>query len=158
MNEPETSADISDREIVFSREFNYPRELVFRAWTDPEHVPRWWEPHGFTTTTYSMDVRPGGVWRFCMHGPDGRDYENKITYLEVVPPERIVYQHGGDKDREPVSFQTTVTFEDVDGKTQLRMQMLFPSRQARDFVIKTYKADEGGKQTLQRLSEHLTRM
>jgi uncharacterized protein YndB with AHSA1/START domain len=83
---------------------------VFDAWTDPQQVVQWWGPRGFTTTTAKMGVRRGGVWRFVMHGPDGRDYQNKITYLEVMKPERLVYKHGGDEDLEPVSFQTTVTF------------------------------------------------
>ena len=97
----------TDREIVLSRLIDAPQELVFDAWTDPEQVGQWWGPSGFTTTTHKMEVKPGGVWRFVMHGPDGRDYQNKITYLEVVPPERLVYRHGGDEDLEPVSFQTT---------------------------------------------------
>ena len=88
----------TDREIVLSRLIDAPQELVFDAWTDPEQVGQWWGPSGFTTTTHKMEVKPGGVWRFVMHGPDGRDYQNKITYLEIVPPERLVYRHGGDED------------------------------------------------------------
>ena len=95
---------------------------MFKVWTDPAHIGQWWGPRGFTTTTYAMDVRPGGVWRFCMHGPDGVDYQNEITYLEVVEPERIVYEHGGDEDCEPVNFQVTATFEDHGGKTKLTMR------------------------------------
>ena len=69
----------------------WPPARVFDAWTDPEQVVQWWGPRGFTTTTHNMEVKPGGVWRFIMHGPDGRDYQNKITYLEVARPERLVY-------------------------------------------------------------------
>ena len=94
----------TDREIVISRLIDAPQERVFDAWTDPEQVVQWWGPNGFTTTTYKMEVKPGGVWRFVMHGPDGRDHQNKITYLEVVRPERLVFEHGGDDDLEPVSF------------------------------------------------------
>ena len=90
-----------------------------------------------------------------MHGPDGRDYENIITYLEVVDPERLVYKHGGDLDCEPVNFQVTATFEDRGGKTLLNMRMQFPSAAARDHVIKTYGADDGLNQTLARLDECL---
>src|SRR3954464_6742963 len=89
------------REIGITRVFDAPRELVFKMWTDPKHVAQWWGPQGFMTTTYKMDVKAGGVWRFAMHGPDGRDYENQITYVEVVEPERIAYRHGGGKDVEP---------------------------------------------------------
>ena len=83
----------------------------------PKHLSQWWGPDGFTTTTSAFDMRPGGVWRFVMHGPDGRDYENRITFDEIVKPERIVYRHGGGDDVEPVQFRTTVTFEDLGGKT-----------------------------------------
>ena len=76
----------ADRELVAVRVFDAPRPLVFQAWTDPAHIANWWGPRGFTTTTYAMDVRPGGVWRFCMHGPDGRDYQNKITSSRSSSP------------------------------------------------------------------------
>jgi uncharacterized protein YndB with AHSA1/START domain len=145
----------SDRALVATRVFDAPRELVFKVWTDPEHIGKWWGPTGFTTTTYAMDVRPGGVWRFCMHGPDGVDYQNKVTYLEVVEPERIVYKHGGDEDCEPVNFEVTVTFEEQGSKTRLTMRMLFPTAAERDFIIEKYGADKGLIQTLDRLGELL---
>jgi uncharacterized protein YndB with AHSA1/START domain len=152
-------SDTRDREIVLSRVFDAPRELVFRVWTDPEHKTHWWGPRGFTTTTHSCDVRPGGEWRFTMHGPDGRDYPNRITYREVVPPERLVYAHGGDVDEdEPVSFVATITFEDEGGKTRLTMRSLFPTAAERDRVVREYGAVEGGKQTLERLAEQLAMM
>ena len=80
----EPTPDTADREIVVMRLFDAPRELVFAAWTDPKHLAQWWGPTGFSTTTRSIDIRSGGVWRFVMHGPDGRDYENRITYVEIV--------------------------------------------------------------------------
>jgi uncharacterized protein YndB with AHSA1/START domain len=95
--------------------------------------------------------------RFVMHGPDGRDYQNKITYLEVVKPERLVYKHGGDKEVEPVNFQVTVTFKEQGAKTRLDMHSVFPSAKARDYVIKTHGAFEGMKQHLGRLEEYLKR-
>jgi uncharacterized protein YndB with AHSA1/START domain len=88
------------RAIIATRVFDAPRELVFAAWSDPAHLAHWWGPNGFTTTTSSFDMRPGGVWRFVMHGPDGRDFQNRITYEEIVSPLRIVYRHGGDEDVE----------------------------------------------------------
>jgi hypothetical protein len=72
--------DSDPRAIIGMREFDAPRDLVFDAWTDPKHLAQWWGPNGFTTTTMSFDLRPGGVWRFVMHGPDGRDYQNRITW------------------------------------------------------------------------------
>jgi uncharacterized protein YndB with AHSA1/START domain len=145
----------TDREIILSRVFDAPPELVFKAWTDPEHSRHWWGPRGFTTTTHAMKLEPGGAWRYTMHGPDGRDYGNLITFLEVARPNRLVYKHGGDKETEPVNFEVTVTFEDLKGKTRVTMRSLFPSAQAKDYVIKTYGALEGGKQHLDRLAEHL---
>src|SRR5262245_31914101 len=92
--------------IVGSRLLDAPRELVFSVWTDPKHLAQWWGPNGFTTTTHSFDFRPGGQWRFVMHGPDGRDYQNLVTFDEISRPERIVYRHGGTVDVEPVQFKT----------------------------------------------------
>jgi len=86
------AAKAAEREIVMTRVFDAPRELVFQAWTDPMHVAQWWGPEGFSTTIHEMDVRPGGVWRLTMHGPDGRDYKNKMVFLEVARPERLVYK------------------------------------------------------------------
>jgi uncharacterized protein YndB with AHSA1/START domain len=144
------------RSIIATRVFDAPRELVFAAWTDPKHLAQWWGPNGFTTTTHAIDARPGGVWRFVMHGPDGRDYENRITYDGIVKPERIVYSHDGGEDVEPVRFQVTVTFEDYGGKTKLTMFMLFPSAEKRARVIAEYGADKGLLQTLARLAELMT--
>jgi uncharacterized protein YndB with AHSA1/START domain len=148
----------SDREIVATRVFDAPRELVFKAWSDPQHLAQWWGPHGFTTTTHAMEFKPGGVWRFVMHGPDGRDYPNKITFVEIVPPQRIVYEHGGDKDVEPVNFKVTVTFDAEGSRTRLTMRMVFPSAAAREFTVKTYGAIEGLHQTLGRLAEYARKM
>ena len=146
---------MTNREIEFPRVFDAPRERMWKAWTDPEQVGNWWGSVGFTTTTRAMDVRPGGVWRFVMHGPDGRDYENRMTFEEVVPPERIVYRHGGGDDVEPVQFRTTVTFEDLGGKTRLTLRGQFPSAAERDRVIREYGADKGLVQTLARLADYL---
>ena len=92
---------------------------MFSVWTDPKHLAQWWGPIGFTTTTHSFDFQPGGVWRFVMHGPDGRDYQNRVTFDEIIPSERISYHHGGGDDVEPVQFKTTVVFEDLGGKTRI---------------------------------------
>ncbi|MEX0728802.1 MAG: SRPBCC family protein [Planctomycetaceae bacterium] len=158
----EVSVDDSrDKEIVLSRVFDAPRELVWKVWTDPAHVVNWWGPRGFTNTTKSMDVKVGGKWSYTMHGPDGRDYENLITYLEVDEPARLAYKHGGAVEAEPVNFQVTVNFEPAgaDGKqTRVTSRMVFPSAKNKDFVIREYNALEGGKQHLTRLGEYLDEM
>ena len=143
------------RTIVGTRVFDAPRELVWQAWTDPKHLAQWWGPIGFSTTTSAFDMRAGGVWRFVMHGPDGRDYQNRITFDEIVRPERITYHHGGGDDVEPGQFRTTVTFEDLGGKTKLTWRAVFPSAAQRDRVIKEYGADKGLVQTMSRLADYL---
>jgi uncharacterized protein YndB with AHSA1/START domain len=156
MNAPESKAT-ADREIVTERVIDAPRERVWQVWTDPEHVRQWWGPTGFSTTTQSMDVRVGGQWRYVMHGPDGRDYANLITYQEVQAPARLVYRHGGEKEFEHVNFTTTVTFEELPGatpRTKVTMRAVFPSAAARDLVVREYNAVEGGKQHLTRLAEY----
>jgi uncharacterized protein YndB with AHSA1/START domain len=140
----------SDREIVATRVFDAPRELVFQMWTDPKHISNWWGPRGFTTTTHQMDVRPGGVWRHTMRGPDGTDYPNEIVYVEVVEPERLVYDHVSDP-----KFQTTVTFVEQAGKTKVTARMLFESATLRNKVATEHHAVEGLQQTLERLGEQL---
>lgn len=144
-----------DREIVATRMVDAPRELVWKMFTDPEHVVRWFGPRGFTTTIKEMDVRPGGVWRLVMHGPDGRDYHNRIIYREVTRPERLVYEHCPEKGSEPVSFLTTVIFTSEGGRTRIDFRMVFPSAAERDRNVKTYGAVEGLTQTLGRLAEHV---
>ena len=159
MNEKNDAAGMADCEIVISRVFDAPRELVWEAWTDPNHVVQWWGPNGFTTTIHEMDVRPGGVWRHTMHGPDGTDYPNKSVFVEVVKPERIVYTHGGGrKGSEGVSFKSTWTFEEQGGQTKLTIRMVFPTAEDRDRIVREYGAIEGGKQTLARLGEYLAKM
>lgn len=150
----ETKLEIpSDTEIVITRTLNAPPELVWAAWTDPSRLARWFGPSGFVTRTERMDVKPGGQWKFTMRGPDGRDYSNLITYLEVRKPSRIVYEHGGADDVEPVHFETIATFEPVGKGTLVTLRMSFVSKEARDFTIREYGADEGGKQTITRLAE-----
>ena len=144
------------RSITVSRLFNAPRTLVFDAWTDSKHVGNWWGPRGFTITTQSMDVRPGGVWLFVMHGSNGMDFPNKITYLEIVKPERLVYDHGD--AGAPGYFRTTVDFAAEGGKTRLTMRMVFTSAAERETVVKTYNAIQGANQTLDRLGEQLQKM
>jgi uncharacterized protein YndB with AHSA1/START domain len=150
------SIDLEDpRSIIGTRVFDAPRDLMFSAWTDPKHLAQWWGPNGFTTTTSAFEFRPGGVGRFIMHGPDGRDYQNRIIFDEIVPPERIVYRHGGGDDVEPMQFTQTVTFEDLGGKTRLTWRGTFPSAKERARVIKEYGADKGLMQTMARLADYM---
>ncbi len=154
---PEPANRPSDREIVIERVFNAPRELVWKAWTDPLHVVHWWGPRGFTTTVETMDVRPGGIWKHVMHGPDGANYPNRSVFSEVVEPERIVFSQGGRREGGPeVNFVSTWTFDALShDRTKVTIRMVFPSAGDRDRVAREFGAVEGGKQTLGRLAGHL---
>jgi len=153
MPEATSSLTTVDREIVTSRVFDAPRELVWKAWTEPDRVAQWYGPFGFTITTQEMDVRPGGVWHFVMHGPDGVDYPNEISYEQVVAMERLVYTHGP----EP-KVQVTATFAEHDGSTEVVQTALFASCAERDQVVRDFNAIEGAKETLTRLAEYLATM
>jgi len=154
-----SASNTADREIIIERIFDAPRELVWTAWTNPEHVAQWWGPDGFTTTIEKMDFRLGGVWKHVMHGPDGTDYSNSSVFREIVRPERIVYTHGGAREGEPVAnFTATWLFEDLGSRTRLTMQLLFETPEDRDLVVREYGAVEGGKQTLTRLDGYLPQM
>ena len=152
-------ADTSDREIVITRILDAPRELVWEAISNPQHVGHWWGPDGFTDTLEKMDFRVGGVWKHVMHGPDGTDYPNKSTFTGIVKPERIEYSHGSGKKGEPAEqFKATWTFEALGKQTKVTMRALFPTTEARDTTVKNYNAIEGGKQTLARLAGYLPEM
>src|SRR4029450_593164 len=99
----------ADREIVMSRFISAPRELVFEAFTQVRHLSRWWGPEGFSTTTRSFEFRVGGACDFVMHGPDGIDYQEWITWREIVPPEQIALLHGESRD-DPNAFESVLTF------------------------------------------------
>lgn len=145
----------SDREIVVARTVEAPRSLVFEACTDVKHLAHWWGPNGFTTTTHRFSFEPGGVWEFIMHGPDGTDYPEHIEYREIVPPERIVFLHGGSAD-DPDAFVSTMTFVERGSATEVTMRALFKTKAMRDKTVEQFGAIAGGKQTLGRLAAYVT--
>lgn len=143
-----------NKELFYERIVNASQELVYEVWTNPEHLAKWYGPNGFTITTKSMEVKPDGIWSYIMHGPDGRDYPNKIIFIEVVKPERLVYrQMDDDPDLEPVDFQTTTTFEKIDDNTtKVTMHGTFKSAEDLKRVSRTYHAVEGGHQTMDKMA------
>ena len=145
-------------ELRLIRVYDAPAKLVWTMWTEDKHVTKWWGPRGFTLTTKSKDVRPGGKWIYTMHGPDGTDYPNKVIFLEVVKPERLVYKHASDDETENVNFHVTVTFEAAGDKTKLEMRSVFESKEELARVEEKYGAIEGAKQTVSRLEQYLLQM
>ena len=134
------------------RVFHAPREIVWGAWMEPDRIGKWWGPSGFTTTTYEMEVCPGGRWSYTMHGPDGRDYPNTIQFEEVIEPERLVYSQRGGQESDVVQFHVVVTFIEHEDGTEVTMVLEFPSIELRETAVRVYGAAEGGRQTLERLA------
>ena len=133
----------------------YGSALVFKVWTDAEHIGKWFGPKGYTCTTHSIDIRVGGHWRFDMRAPDGTLYPNRMEYLEIVPNEKIVLDHGRDVDNDPQRFRVTITFEEQsDKKTVVTMRQLHPTKAQRDATI-GFGAVELGYQTLDKAAEHI---
>lgn len=150
-------SNTAGREVIITRLLKAPRELVFEAWTKPEHVAQWWGPDGFTTTVHSMDVRVGGTLKMTYHGM-GATFLNVLRYTEIVPPERLCYTHGSGKEDDPGEFEVTVTFDEENGNTRLTMYSLFKTAEARDFVVNEYGAIERGNETVNHLEEYLKQM
>ncbi len=143
-----------ERELLITRVFDAPREIVFRAWTEPEHLIRWRGPKGFTTTVISMDLRPGGAYRFHMRSPEGTDHWLRGVYREIVEPERLVFTWAWEDEQGRPRHETlvTVTFEELAGKTRLTLrQAVFESVTARD-AHRT-----GWSSSLDRLAEFLAK-
>lgn len=146
-----------ERQIVTTRVIDGPRHLVFRAWTEARHLARWFGPRGFSLTTHAFEFRPGGVWEFEMHGPDGTTYPNRIEWREIVPPERISYRQGG-RAGDPDAFEGIVTFAERAGGTEITLRAVFDTRAQRDLVAEHYHAVEGARETLERLGSYVDRL
>ena len=150
---PATSAT-ADREILITRDIDAPRELVFEAFTEVRHLSRWWGPDGFTTTTRAFEFRAGGEWEFEMHAPDGTDYQEWISWIEIAPPERIGLLHGESRG-DPNAFESVLTFADEGAATRIEMRTVFPTEELRDEAVEKYHAIEGGQQTLSNLAAYV---
>lgn len=150
---PDTA--LSDRELMVSRLIEGPRDVVFEAFTEVQHLSRWWGPDGFTTTTRTFEFSEGGVWEFTMHGPDGTDYPNWIQWMEIRPPEVIVLRHGEGPD-DPEQFSSTFIFEERTDGTRVTLRSEFKTKALRDRAAEEYGAIEGANQTLDSLATYLT--
>ena len=142
-----------NRTLSVSRLVGAPPERVFRMFSEARHLDAWWGPDGFTNETHEMDFSVGGLWRYTMHGPDGKAWPNWIRYREISPPSRLAYDHGAEIG-EPAHFQGVITFEEESGKTRVTLTLVFATAEARDATLK-FGAVEGGNQTLAKLDAYL---
>jgi uncharacterized protein YndB with AHSA1/START domain len=151
LNNPVTESD--DRVLVITRIFDAPRELVFKAWTDPRHLVNWMGPRGFRSTVERSDLRAGGAYRIHMRGPEGDDHWTQGVFREIAEPERLVMAGSwADAHGNPTSPETvlTITLEEDSGKTRMTLhQAIFGSVTARD------EHRGGWNSSLDRLAEHL---
>jgi uncharacterized protein YndB with AHSA1/START domain len=163
-NNGDSNTEPPEQELVITRVFDAPRELVFKAWTEPEHFVHWWGPKGYTTPFCTIDLRPGGIMHQCMRSPEGREVWTKGVFREIVVPERIVLTdsfadaegnvvsptHYGMSPDWPLETLLTVTFDEQAGKTKVTLRHAgIPSGAERDGT------QQGWLETVYRLAEYL---
>jgi uncharacterized protein YndB with AHSA1/START domain len=149
---------MTERELVITRVFDAPRQLVFKAWTDPKHLAQWWGPKGFTNPVCELDVRPGGAILIHMRGPDGVVYPMKGVFHEIVAPERLVFTTSAFEDAEGnplLEDLNTVTFEEQGGKTKLTLRAIVV-KSAPEVEAALAGMEEGWSQSLDRLAASLS--
>ncbi len=129
-----------------------PITLVWDVWTKPEHLINWWGPAGFTSTIHKMDFAEGGEWKLTLHGPDGTNYANRSVFKEIVPLKKIVFEHFNPH------FIASIIFERYCEETQINWTMLFDSVEMRETIVKVHKADEGQKQSIEKLEKYLSEL
>jgi len=140
------------RILRITKKLNARVELVWEAWTNPQHIVNWWAPSGFTTTIRKMDVREGEEWLLTLHGPDGKNYPNKSIFREVIPLKKIVYEHFNPE------FIGTAVFESKGNKTLMEWTLLFETTELFEIVVKTFQADKGLKQNVGKLENYLAQI
>lgn len=146
-------SSMKNKGLLLRRTLDAPVDLVWEAWTNPEHIANWWGPNGFTNTISKMDMRTGGEWNLVMHGPDGTDYDNKCIFREVIQNKKIVYEHINWP-----KFVATVEFEAQGEQTQLTWRMEFESEEEFIQVVKKHGAEEGQKENVIKLNAYLQNM
>lgn len=141
--------DIATRAMHITRLLPAPIELVWEVWTNPEHIVKWWGPAGFTNTIHKMEVKENGEWLLTMHGPDGKRYPNKSIFRKIIPPNKIVFDHFNP------NYLSTITFESKGQDTYMEWTGVFETAELFEIVVKTFKADEGLKQNVEKLENYL---
>jgi uncharacterized protein YndB with AHSA1/START domain len=141
-----------NRSIINTRVFNVSREVLFNAWANPELLSTWWGPQGFTNTFHEFDFKPGGIWKFMMHSPDGKDFVNTCVFETIEKPIRIVFKH-----LLPVHiFWLTATFENTDNKTKLTFHQLFETVEECQHIKKFVEV--ANEQNLDRLESVISKI
>jgi uncharacterized protein YndB with AHSA1/START domain len=153
MTKPDYSIEPGKQEIVMTRTFDAPRDLVFKTMTDPNLIPRWWGPRYLTTTVDEMDLRPGGRWRYLQRDPQGNEHAFHGVYHDITAPERLVFTFEYEGVPGHVLLDT-VTLEEVDGKTRLTDQSVFQSVADRDGMVQS-GMESGATEMMERLEELL---
>jgi uncharacterized protein YndB with AHSA1/START domain len=143
----------SDREIVMTRVFDAPRDLVFEAHSSCEHMRQWWGPRGYEVASCEVDFRPGGTWRIVHRGPDGQEYGFHGEYREIVPPERITWTFEFEGMPGHVSVET-MTLEEHDGKTTFTATSVYDTVEDRNGMLES-GMESGAVETMERLDEYL---
>ncbi|WP_214041304.1 SRPBCC family protein [Methanoculleus sp.] len=156
MAETSLIAEPGKQDVVISRVFDAPRDLVFKACTDPELISQWWGPKAFTTTVDAMDVRPGGTWRYVQRGAGGEDYGFHGAYHDVTPPERLIYTFEFEPMPGHVALET-VTLEDLDGRTKVTDRVVYQTVEDRDGTLQS-GMEEGMNETMDRFTELVEEM
>jgi uncharacterized protein YndB with AHSA1/START domain len=142
--------ETANRELRITTKFKTTIDVIWDMWINPIHLANWWGPNGFTTTIHQMDFSEGGEWKMTLHGPDGTNYPNRSTFREIIPFQKIVFEHFNPH------FITTVLFEAKGKETQVDWTMRFNTVEMRETIIKAHQADEGQKQNIERLEKYLS--
>lgn len=157
MNKMNVTAEPGKQDIILTRVFDAPRELVFQAYTDPKLVPQWWGPRKYETIVDKMELKKGGLWRYINRGEDGQEFAFNGVYHEIVAPERLIYTYEFEGVPPGKASIVTITFEAQGGKTKLTDKSLFQSVDDRDMVLQS-GMEEGAAETFDRFDELLTKM
>jgi uncharacterized protein YndB with AHSA1/START domain len=141
--------DTSNRELQTTAILPAPVELVWKAWTEPGRITHWWGPAGFTSTIHAMNLQQNGEWKLTLHGPDGTNFPNRSVYLEIIPRQKIGFEHFNPH------FFTTVIFTPLDNTTHISWTMLFDTAEMFDTIVKAHKADKGQEENIAKLRQYL---
>lgn len=141
--------NIKDRELRIITTVKAAIAIVWKVWTEAEHIVNWWGPKGHTNTIHKMDFTEGGEWKLTMEGPDGKKYPNRSLYKEIIPFRKIVMEHFNPH------FIATILFEEKDEETEIDWSLLFDTAADYNIIVKTFKADEGLNQNIEKLESYL---